>query len=133
MMSTFQFFKITSRFLLIAFIAIGSSGCSNDDDIVDINGYWSGQNTNLITNKSWPFSVYFEQKGKTMSGIYTDYHGSYSFQNPYYDGDIIRFVIDIYPDSISYYGDRSGNNHFNGTWAHSGNGNNGEWTLARDE
>jgi hypothetical protein len=120
------------RIVLISLFLFAWTGCSEDDNIVDINGYWSGLNTNSTTNKSWPFDVYFELRGENISGIYTDYHGSFSFRNPFYDGDTIRFVIDIYPDSITYVGDRSGNNKFTGTWSHSGTGNNGEWTLLRD-
>jgi hypothetical protein len=113
-------------------LALLFCGCSSKDDLRDINGYWEGTNTNDTTNKSWSFTLYLEQRGKRVEGIYTDYHGSFGIRNATYDGDSVGFIIDLYPDIVSYFGDLTGRNSMAGTWSYSLDGTNGSWTLVRD-
>jgi len=109
------------------------SGCSNDDTYYKLNGYWEGENINTATGIDWPFNVYIEHRGKDLSGIYTDYRGSITLRNITYTGQDIGFLIDIWPETVTFFGNVDGENSMNGTWSYSGDNNTGDWYLVKDQ
>jgi hypothetical protein len=131
MLKTFRAFTVALVAAGILLLLIG--GCSKTDHLRNIAGQWKGKNTNDATDQSWAFQLYLEQAGKQISGIYSDYHGSFSLENAFYDGDTISFIISIYPDTVTYFGTVSSDAYIEGTWSFSADGNNGTWTLTKDE
>ena len=121
--------KILTALLILI---LGLCACSEDDRLKNINGFWSGENTNDTTAKSWKIQLFFDQHGKSLTGVYSDYHGNFSMRNGFYDGDDVRFTVDIYPDSVTFFGNLEGKNVIRGTWSHSGTGNNGTFSVLRD-
>ncbi|MBN1552056.1 hypothetical protein JW979_11320 [bacterium] len=110
-----------------------SSGCTEDKTSIDLSGYWQGTIRNLSTKKAWDFYMYFEQNGDDLLGIYTDYRGSITTRSTNHEKSAISFIIDIYPEFVSFFGTVSSRYYMEGTWSYSGDGNNGQWELQRTE
>ncbi|HPQ38916.1 MAG TPA: hypothetical protein PLV45_00955, partial [bacterium] len=107
-------------------------GCSEDDAYYKLNGQWEGENSNTATNQKWPFKVAMEHRGTEVTGIYSDYRGSRTLRSVEYDGEAISFILDIWPESVTFIGILRSENSMDGSWSYSGDGNNGEWYLFRD-
>jgi len=120
---------ILVQFMLLLFTA----GCSEDDTYYKLDGYWEGENKNIATGIDWPFSMYIEHRGTEISGIYSDYRGNLTLRNITYSGQDIGFLIDLWPESVTFFGSLDNENSMNGTWSFSGDNNMGEWYLLKDQ
>ena len=108
------------------------SGCSDSSDPPDISGYWEGEIENPATNRSWEFKLYIDQFAKEIQGVYTDFQGNISFRSGNYTGDDIGFVIDIFPEIVTFYGTVESDSYMQGSWSYSGDGNVGTWSLIKE-
>jgi hypothetical protein len=117
--------------LLILLVVFGT-GCTEDRPFYKLNGLWEGQNTNDVTGQQWNFRVLIEHRGDDISAVYTDYRGSRTLRNITYDGQNIGFIIDLYPEVVTYFGLVETENAMRGTWSYSGDENNGVWYLLRN-
>gem|GEM_PF-4212577 len=106
-------------------------GCSDDSSPIDLTGQWQGQNTNETTGKSWPFSLYIEDYPDVLTGIYSDAHRTVSIRNITYEKNQFGFIIDLYPETVTFFGKLDGHNSMSGTWSYSGDSNNGTWYIYR--
>lgn len=108
-------------------------GCAEDKTYHKLTGLWEGQNTNNATGKTWNFKLIIEHRGTDISAYYSDYKGSRTLRNISYDGDRIGFIIDIWPEAVTYYGAINSKSSMSGTWSYSGDGNNGTWFLLKNK
>ncbi len=106
-------------------------GCSDDSAQVDLTGQWQGQNTNETTGKNWSFSLYIEDYPDSRSGIYSDSLRTVSIRNITYEKSQFGFIIDLYPETVTFFGKLDGHNSMSGTWSYSGDSNNGAWYIYR--
>lgn len=127
-----RFQPVFVAFLLAAAVSCMLNGCSDDDTYYKLNGLWEGENQNEATNQQWPFKIAIEHRGSDISGIYTDYRGSRTLRNINYDGESISFILDIWPESVTFIGILRSEYSMDGSWSYSGDGNNGLWYLYRD-
>ncbi|MGB3976680.1 MAG: hypothetical protein WBM02_07300 [bacterium] len=119
--------------LSLLFLLFLVSGCTEDDTYHKLTGLWEGQNTNNTTGKTWKFRLIIEHRGSDISAYYSDYRGSRTLRNISYDGDRIGFLIDLWPETVTYYGAVNTKNSMSGTWSYSGDGNNGTWYLLKNK
>ena len=119
--------------LALSFLPFVIAGCSEDKTYHKLTGLWEGQNTNNTTGKIWNFKLIIEHRGTEISAYYSDYKGSRTLRNISYDGDRIGFVIDIWPEAVTYYGAINSKSSMSGTWSYSGDGNNGTWYLLKNK
>ncbi|MBN1355876.1 hypothetical protein JXA40_06345 [bacterium] len=121
------------RFLMTAAITfIILTGCSQDEPTIDVTGYWSGKILNPSAKTAWEFHMYLEQDGREISGVYSDYRGGITIRNTSYDGENIGFIIDVYPEIVTFFGMVDSSSYMSGTWSYSGDDNNGTWYLEND-
>ncbi|MCD4652952.1 hypothetical protein K8T06_03355 [bacterium] len=126
----------SQRILLLILISLSLivllTGCSDDEIYFNLSGYWEGENTNSATSQDWPFTVYIEHRGTDISGVYTDYRGSLSLRNITYSGEDIGFVIDLWPEIVTFFGVVQSDSSMNGTWSYTADSNIGVWYLLKD-
>ena len=126
------FLKISGLYMALVLALSFLSGCSGDDSLIDLSGYWSGKVKNPTAKSGWPMQMYISQDGQDIFAVYQDYRGIITARNVHLDGDIFSFVIDIYPDTVTFIGDVRGTSYITGEWSFSGDGNNGSWYLTSD-
>lgn len=119
-------------YLTLTVMIIAYTGCTEDSTYHKLSGLWEGQNTNNVTGKTWNFKLMVEHRGRDISAVYSDYRGARTLRNITYDGDQIGFLIDLWPETVTYYGSVSSKNSMSGTWSYSGDGNNGTWYLLKN-
>ncbi len=124
--------KISGLFLICAVALSLLSGCSSDNGLLDLSGYWSGKVKNPTAKSGWKIQMYISQEGDDFFAVYQDYRGTITARNVHFDGKIFSFVIDVYPDSVTFIGDITGTSYLTGEWSFSGDGNNGTWYLTSD-
>jgi heme/copper-type cytochrome/quinol oxidase subunit 2 len=126
---------LTKRVFLVVTVTIMivmCAGCTEDRTYHKLTGLWEGQNTNNVTGKTWNFKLVVEHRGSDISAIYSDYRGARTLRNISYDGDQIGFLIDLWPEAVTYYGAVDSKSSMSGTWSYSGDGNNGTWYLLKN-
>jgi hypothetical protein len=124
--------KLTALYIFLFTLLFLFNGCSDDKAYFKLTGRWEGKNTNDSTGKQWDFRLTIEHRGKEITGIYTDYRGGRTLRNVTYDGDTIGFIIDLWPEVVTYYGVLSSEDSMGGTWSYSGDDNNGSWYLVKN-
>ncbi|MBN1878944.1 hypothetical protein JW823_02440 [bacterium] len=118
---------------LISFLTLCIVGCSEDNPNYKLNGHWEGQNTNRSTGKQWNFEVTLEHRGNDISGVYADHRGGRTLRGITYNGESIGFLIDLWPETVTFYGLIDSRSSMSGTWSYSGDGNNGTWYLLKNQ
>ncbi len=119
--------------LFTVIVLIFWSGCTESRPYYKLSGLWEGQNTNDTTGQKWNFRILFEHRGDDISAVYTDFRGSRTLRNITYDGESLGFIIDLYPEIVTYFGLIDSENSMRGTWSYSGDENNGIWYLLRNK
>ena len=119
--------------LLLMSVIIGLNGCAEDDVYHKLSGQWEGQNSNNSTGKQWNFELTVEHRGRDITGYYSDYRGGRTLRNITYNGESLGFLIDLWPDTVTFYGFIDTKNSMTGTWSFSGDDNNGTWYLLRNQ
>lgn len=120
-------------FTILAALPILFSGCSDDETYYKVAGKWEGEIVNSTTGQDWAFNIFFEHRGKDISGYYSDYRGEFTLRNLTYDGVDIGFIIDLWPETVTFIGIVNSEASMNGTWSYSEDGNNGSWYLYKDQ
>jgi len=109
------------------------TGCTDDELPVDLTGDWTGRIFNPSTKSAWEFHLYMEHNGNDIFGIFYDYRGSITMRNISFDGTDLGFIIDIYPEVVSFFGSCETSTYIVGSWSYSGDGNNGSWYVQNDK
>ncbi len=123
-------FRILLFGLMLALpLSMSLTSCSDTDNQMDISGYWSGESKNSTTKKSWDIDLYIDQDDGDILAIYSDYRGSITLRNVTYDGNHLSFLLDIYPEVVTFYGEIESAYEISGTWSFSGDENNGTWFI----
>lgn len=105
--------------------------CSDEQSQVDLTGQWEGRNTNDATNKSWEFALSLEDYPDSLSGVYSDAHRVVSIRGINFKNNQFGFIIDLYPETVTFFGKLDGNSSISGTWSYSADSNIGSWYLYR--
>jgi hypothetical protein len=111
----------------------GLTGCSDDESLIDLSGYWTGRIKNPTAKSAWNFGLYIDQEGQDLFGIYSDYRGGITIRNSSYDGTSLSFVIDIHPEIVTFFGTVVNDTYMSGSWSYSGDDNNGTWILEAEK
>jgi len=124
--------KLTALYIFLFTLLFLFNGCSDDRAYFKLTGRWEGKNTNGSTGKQWDFRLTIEHRGKEITGVYSDYRGGRTLRNVSYDGEIIGFIIDLWPETVTYLGFLDSEDSMSGTWSYSGDDNNGTWYLLKN-
>ena len=129
-MKTMKYISRTILFILI--VTLGLIACSNNDTYYNLNGRWEGEHNNNSTSQDWPFKIYLEHRHNDITGVYSDYRGNITLRNIVFDGENISFLIDLWPETVTFVGKANSETSVSGSWSYSGDGNNGSWYMLKD-